>query len=522
MLHLYGIYLFANQLILLCVSTKLMIKPKLFLLTLLSIFMVVFISIILNNNSLQAASLVGKETLTMITSPDYPPYEFYDTRKGKNQIVGFDIDIANYIAAELGFTLKVTEADFNGLIPALQANRADFVMAGMTPTPQRRQNVDFSIVYYEAKDTIVSSIDSNITDTQDLSGKKVGVQLGTIQEENAKKIAAKVPGIQIKRLNRVPEIIQEIKSGRIDAAIIEDNVARGSIQVNPSLQLNVIPSVEGASGSAIAFPKGSSLVKPFNKVLQQMKDNGELEKLATKWFAQSIAKDAKSTITEDSQKTLNLDFRRIIPEIPFILQGIPTTLLFTFLSVFLGLIWGTLLSLLKISRIKFLTWFANAYTSIFRGTPLLLQLSLIYFATPQLTGYDISALQAGVFSFTLNSGAYMSETIRGGIQAVDKGQTEAAISMGISYSMMMVDIIFPQALKNILPALVNETIGLLKDSSLVATIGVVEILRSAQIVGANKYIYFEPLLFAGLIYYLLVMGLTFGASALEKRLRQSE
>ena len=149
-------------------------------------------------------------------------------------------------------------------------------------------------------------------------------------------------------------------------------------------------------------------------------------------------------------------------------------------------------------------------------------LSLIYFATPQLTGYDISALQAGVFSFTLNSGAYMSESIRGGIQAVDKGQTEAAISMGISYSMMMVDIIFPQALKNILPALVNETIGLLKDSSLVATIGVVEILRSAQIVGANKYIYFEPLLFAGLIYYLLVMGLTFGASALEKRLRQSE
>lgn len=133
-----------------------------------------------------------------------------------------------------------------------------------------------------------------------------------------------------------------------------------------------------------------------------------------------------------------------------------------------------------------------------------------------------SALQAGVFSFTLNSGAYMSETIRGGIQAVDKGQTEAAISMGIPYSMMMVDIIFPQALKNILPALVNETIGLLKDSSLVATIGVVEILRSAQIIGANKYIYFEPLLFAGLIYYLLVMGLTFGASALEKKLRQSE
>ena len=498
-----------------------MIKPKLFLLTLLSIFMVVFIPMILDRNLLQATSSVAKETLTMITSPDYPPYEFYDTRDGKRQIVGFDIDIANYIASELGYTLKITEADFNGLIPALQANRADFVMAGMTPTPQRRQNVDFSIIYYEAKDTIVSFKNSNITQPEDLSGKQVGVQLGTIQEENAKKMAVKIPGIQIKQLNKVPEIIQEIKSGRIDAAIIEDNVARGSIQVNPSLQLNVIPSLEGASGSAIAFPRGSNLVQPFNKVLQKMKDSGELEKLAKKWFSQNLTKDAISK-TANSQKTLNLDFRRIIPEIPFILQGIPITLLFTLLSVFLGLIWGTVLSQLKISRIQFLTWFANAYTSVFRGTPLLLQLSLIYFATPQLTGYDISALQAGVFSFTLNSGAYMSETIRAGIQAVDKGQTEAAISMGVPYQMMMADIIFPQALKNILPALVNETIGLLKDSSLVATIGVVEILRSAQIVGANKYIYFEPLLFAGLIYYLLVMGLTFAASALEKRLRQSE
>ena len=253
--------------------------------------MVVFIPIVFDNNSSQAASSVGKETLTMITSPDYPPYELYDTRDGKRQIVGFDIDIANYIASELGFTLKIAEADFNGLIPALQANRADFVMAGMTPTPQRRENVDFSIVYYEAKDTIVSPKDSNITQPEDLSGKKVGVQLGTIQEENAKKIAVKVPGVQIKRLNRVPQIIQEIQSRRIDAAIIEDNVARGSIQVNPNLQLHVIPSVEGASGSAIAFPKGSPLVEPFNKVLQKMKDSGELEKLAKKWFAQSVTKD---------------------------------------------------------------------------------------------------------------------------------------------------------------------------------------------------------------------------------------
>ncbi len=493
-------------------------KTKIWLLTIL-VVIVALINIITASDFLKAASPIGKDTLTMITSPDYPPYEFYDTKTGESQIVGFDIDIAKTLAEKLGFKLKIMESDFNGLIPALQANRADFVMAGMTPTPERQKNVDFSIIYYEAKDTIVAAKGSNLKQPQDLSGKKVGVQLGTIQEQNAKKIAQKVKGIELKQLNKVPEVVQEIKSRRIDAAIVEDTVAKGFAQANPDLEFNVIPSEE-ASGSAIAFPKNSALVAPFNKVLQQIKDDGTLNQLVNKWFSQNIIADTKSSTP--AKTGLNLDFTRILPDIPFILRGIPLTLLFTLLSVTLGLIWGTILSLAKIIGIKPLTWVANAYTSIFRGTPLLLQLALVYYATPQLTGYDISALEAGVLTFTLNSGAYMSETIRGGIQAVDKGQTEAAMSMGVPYWLMMWDVIMPQALKNILPALVNETIGLLKDSALVSTIGVVEILRSAQIVGANKYIYFEPLLFAGLIYYVLVMGLTFGASTLERRLRQSE
>jgi His/Glu/Gln/Arg/opine family amino acid ABC transporter permease subunit len=474
------------------------------------------ISIIIAQNPLQA-SLVGK-SLTMITSPDYPPYEYYDTA-GSGEITGFDIDIANYIAKQLDFKLNVMESDFNGLIPALATNRVDFVMAGMSPTPEREKSVDFSIIYYQGLDTIVSAKGNNLLKTQDLSGKTVGVQLGSIQEKNLKKIAEKVQGIQLKQLNRVSEAIQELKSKRIDAAIIENTVAQGFAQANPDLEFNVIPSEEN-SGSAIAFANNSSLVAPFNQVLSQMKQNGTLKRLASKWFSTNTTN--LSSFQAEAKSGLNLDFRRIIPDAPFILRGIPLTLLFTIISVFLGLIWGTVLSLLKITGSTPAKKLADAYTSVFRGTPLLLQLALVYYATPQLTGFNISALQAGVLTFTLNSGAYMSETIRGGIQAVDKGQSEAAISMGISEWLMMRDIILPQALKNILPALVNETIGLLKDSALVSTIGVVEILRSAQIVGANKYIYFEPLLFAGLIYYILVMGLTRGAFILERRLRRSE
>ncbi|MGJ3254494.1 MAG: amino acid ABC transporter permease [Elainellaceae cyanobacterium] len=218
---------------------------------------------------------------------------------------------------------------------------------------------------------------------------------------------------------------------------------------------------------------------------------------------------------------LNLDFERILPSIPFILGGILVTLKFTALSAVFGFIWGTILSLFKISSIKPLYWFGMVYTSIFRGTPLLVTLSIIYFATPQLTGYDISGFQAGVITFTLNSGAYISEVIRAGILAIDRGQTEAAMSLGVRYQPMMLDIILPQAVKNILPALVNETIALLKDSALVSTIGAQDLLRRAQIVGAEKYVYFEPLLIVAVVYYLMVMALTVAATLMERRLQKS-
>lgn len=231
-----------------------------------------------------ATSTSGQKKLVMVTSPDYPPYQFYET--GSRKIVGFDVDIANRIASELGYQLEIKESDFNGLIPALQARRADFVMAGMTPTPERKQNVDFSTIYYEAKDTIVAPKGSPLTTAQSLAGKTVGVQLASIQEGNAKKIAAKVPEMQVKQLNRVPDIVQEIKANRIDAGIIENTVAEGFVQSNPNLQFTVIPS-EGPSGSAIAFPKGSPLVADFNRVLQSMKDKGELDQLAQKWFSES-------------------------------------------------------------------------------------------------------------------------------------------------------------------------------------------------------------------------------------------
>lgn len=219
---------------------------------------------------------------------------------------------------------------------------------------------------------------------------------------------------------------------------------------------------------------------------------------------------------------MNLDFSQIVPYIPFMLEGIWVTLQLVIVALIFGFILGTLLALVKIMNNRVLRFLADAYTSIFRGTPLILQLMIIYFAVPQLTGYDIPTFLAGVLAFGLNSAAYISEIIRAGIQAVDKGQMEAAMALGIPYKPAMKDLILPQAMKNILPALMNEFITLTKESALVSTISYMDLMRRAQVVGSDIYRNFEPLLFVGLIYYLLVMGLTLIGRKIEKRLRQGD
>ncbi|PZO38634.1 MAG: ABC transporter substrate-binding protein [Shackletoniella antarctica] len=225
----------------------------------------------------------GGGTLTMATSADYPPYEYVETTGGTEEIVGFDVDIARHITTELGYDLEITNIDFNGLIPALQAGRADFVMAGMTPTEERLQNVDFSELYYDAKQTIVFPSGGGIATPADLEGKTVGVQLGSIQEGLAEDLAAETPGMQLSPLNRINEIVQELKSGRIDAAIIEDTVAAGFLANNPDLEAVEIPE-EGPVGSAVAFPKDSELTSEFDRVLAEMESSGLMAELVAKWF----------------------------------------------------------------------------------------------------------------------------------------------------------------------------------------------------------------------------------------------
>lgn len=216
-----------------------------------------------------------------------------------------------------------------------------------------------------------------------------------------------------------------------------------------------------------------------------------------------------------------MNFSLIEPYAPMFVGGLVVTLKVTGAALLLAFVLGFLISVLKVLPCMPLRVILDFYTSIFRGIPLIVLLFIAYFGMPQLTGYKISMFAASVLTLGLNGSATVSETVRGGIEGVDRGQYDAARALGLPYPSMMWEIIIPQALRSVAPALVNEAITVLKSSSLVATIGLMDMMRAAQSVQALTYRAFEPFVVVAAIYYVIVMALVALSRRLERHLRWS-
>lgn len=216
-------------------------------------------------------------------------------------------------------------------------------------------------------------------------------------------------------------------------------------------------------------------------------------------------------------KSLNMSWEFVAHHAPFIIAGVFTSIKFAFVSLVLGLLLAIVLAVARLCPYKIIRLAIGFYISVFRGTPLLVQLVLIFFALPQLLNISLSPFLACIIAFSLNSAAYSAEIIRAGIQSIDKGQHEAAQTLGLTLFQTYRYVILPQAIRRVLPALGNEAINLLKESALVSVVGELDILRRAQIVASETYLYFEPLLIAGLIYYILVLTLTACVHSLERK-----
>ncbi|MGG0741265.1 amino acid ABC transporter permease [Niallia taxi] len=207
----------------------------------------------------------------------------------------------------------------------------------------------------------------------------------------------------------------------------------------------------------------------------------------------------------------------------FFLTGAYITIFLALIAVLLGSILGVGLTLLRRSRFLILKWVGDIYVEFIRGTPLLAQIYIIYIGVPLLfVGFDIPDLAVGAIALSLNAAAYISETIRSGIDAVSSGQMEAARSLGMNQRQAMFDIILPQAFKNILPALGNQFIGSIKDSSIVSIIGVAELMYKTTIVRGNTALGLEPIIIASAGYLVMTFTLSRILAVVERRLKTSD
>lgn len=206
----------------------------------------------------------------------------------------------------------------------------------------------------------------------------------------------------------------------------------------------------------------------------------------------------------------------LIDHLLYIASGIFVTLQLLFGGIGVGLILATMMTMLRYSS-KVAASIITCYISLFRGTPVILQLSLFYFAFPQIFDIKLEIIGAGIITFGLNSAAYIAEILRSGINSLPKGQFEAAKTLNIPLFKTWKDIILPQAMRNALPSLTGEMIALLKETALISTIGGLDIMRKSQAIAAEHFIYFTPLIIAGTYYYAMVIIIEFIGKKIEKK-----
>ena len=456
-------------------------------------------------------NIKSKGTLVVGTSADFPPYEFHATIDGKDNIVGMDISIAEKIAEDLGVELEVQDIGFDSLLPALEVGKVDIIVAGMSATNERRESVDFSDVYYiGGQNIVVRPSDNEIyTSKGDLNAKKIGVQTGSIQESLAKD---QMPESSIMSLSKITDLILALKTNKIEAIIMEKPSAMAYVANDKDLATfdGGFILEEDEQGAAVAVKKGSSnLVGAINQSISTINENNLTEDYLKE--AGQLLKESQGP--QEQTKTMFNYWN-------YFAKGTGYTILISVVSVFFGSILGIILSLMRMSERKIVRIPAIAYVEFVRGTPMMIQIMFIYFAVGYLI--NIPALASGIIAVSLNSGAYICEIIRSGLNSVDKGQTEAARSLGMSKQTAMRYIIFPQALKNIWPALGNEFITVIKESSIVSIIGVSDLIFQTKIVTSLSYRGIAPLAVTMVIYFMLTFSLTKLLNYYERKMNHDQ
>lgn len=474
---------------------------------------------ILYNESVYAGA---KETITVGTNAEYAPFEYLDSN---GKLTGFDYELLEAIAEEENLDLEWKDMPFDSLIGSMEAGDVEIIAAAVGPTKEREKSMDFSEVYYTGSQSIISLKNCMINDFDSLTGLKIAVLEGSQSDfiasgENTD--YGEIKDAEVIRFKNAASAVMELKNSGADAVLIDTIMAEIYCRQNKDIAYVQIDGTQ--EDTVYCIEKGNhQLVETVNDGLRKVKESGKYDELYEKYFSgdneAQVIQTAEDTGFLDTLKFIFLEENRW----QYYLKGLEVTLFVSFLSVILGSILGLVVAIIRLNADRkkketLLSRFMKLYVDVIRGTPSVLQLMIIYFAVfHSQMGYV-----AAVVSFGINSSAYVSEVIRGGILAVDKGQREAGRSLGLSYGETMYFIILPQAVKSILPAMGNEFIQLIKETSILGYVGILDLTKASSYVSSRTYQMFLPLAAAGILYYFIVKILSVMLARLERRLRKSD
>jgi len=415
---------------------------------------------------------------------------------------GFDIDLGNAVGREMGRRVRWVNCGFDGIFAALQAGKFDLVISAVTITEERSRSLAFSLPYYTAGQALACRKGGPRYETlRSLHGKTVGIQINT----TAKEVLRKHPAIRVREYNSIDLALLDLQNGGVDAVMTDSPVLKYMLHRSyKALTLSGTLFTEEHYGIA-ARKDDERLMREVNRALLSLQERGEMARLYQRWFGEG--QDASRR--RSSQELMAL----IVPELA---KAALVTIRLTLASLLMGLPIGLLVALMRLSHRKWISAPAVVYVEVLRGTPLLVQLFTVYYVLPS-AGVHLGQWPAALLAFTVNSSAYVAEIFRAGIRSLDIGQMEAARSLGMTYAMAMRLVILPQAVRRVLPPLTNEAIALLKDTSLVSVIALVELTREGQQLTGTLAMPMLVWPMVGLFYLLLTLPLTRLAGYLETR-----
>ena len=435
------------------------------------------------------------------------------------RITGFEVELMEALARHLGRRSVFVQNQWDGLVPGLLRGNYELAVNGLEITPDRRAQISFSIPYYACGEQLsVRANDQSINGLADLRGRVVG----TLKFSLAQRILEREGGIEIRSYENQNNAYDDLLIGRLEAVLMDWPIAVYYSSPQPGLRFAgpAIGEVEYGIG---VRPDDPQLLAQVNAGLLELIRTGELQRIYEKWgiwnpetarlFARLTREAAAPTaLTEyTSVVTQRLTWRQRLDRYltylpPMLLQGVPMTLLISLLGMALAMILGLMIALLNLYGARPFALLARAYVELFRGTPLLIQLYLIFYGLPNV-GIRLTPLAAAIVGLGLNYAAYEAENYRAGILAIPRGQMEAALSLGLTRFAALRHVIVPQAVRLVIPPVTNDFIALFKDSSIVSVITMVELTKVYGQLAATYYDYIGAGIIAALLY--LLMGLPF-------------